>query len=102
MEQAEGLLRWREYDEAERLAGEVKKLGIEYSPFEPKPEQLLQRIDNAKRAGISLDDIKRMGGWKSITMVSRYCGDGNEEEQRANVARMDSFLAADRAQTGAK
>ena len=57
MEQAEGLLRWRDYDEAERLAGEVQRLGIEYSPFEPKPEQLLGRIDAAKRAaGLPVTD----------------------------------------------
>jgi integrase len=57
---------------------------------------------NAKRAGLSLDEIKRLGGWKSLAMVLRYCGDGNEDEQRAGIARMDSFLAADKARTGAK
>ena len=57
MEEAEGLSRWHEYDEAERLVGEVQKLGIEYSPFEAKPEQLLSRIDSAKRtAGLPITD----------------------------------------------
>jgi len=49
-EQAEGLLRWREFDEAQRLAGEVQKLDVHYGPLDSKPDQLLERIAAAKRA----------------------------------------------------
>ncbi|HZZ30306.1 MAG TPA: hypothetical protein VFE46_20070 [Pirellulales bacterium] len=53
MEQAEGLLRWHEYDEAKRLALEVQRLAINYTPFEPRPEQLLDRISTGMHtAGI--------------------------------------------------
>ena len=51
MEQAEGLLRWRDYGEAQRLAVEVQSLGISYGPFEAKPEQLLSQIAAAKLRG---------------------------------------------------
>jgi len=49
MEEAEGLIRWREYNEAERLARDTQRLGINYSPFEPKPDQLLGRIAEARQ-----------------------------------------------------
>ena len=49
MEQAEGLLRWREFDEAERLALEAKKLPVQYNPIETRPDSLLQRIAGERR-----------------------------------------------------
>ena len=49
-EQAEGLLRWHEFNEAQRLAGEVQRLDVRYGPLEQKPEQLLERIAAAQRA----------------------------------------------------
>ncbi|HWA99913.1 MAG TPA: hypothetical protein VG713_15550 [Pirellulales bacterium] len=49
MQQSEELLRWREFDEAERLAGEAKRHGIGYTPFESNPETLLKRIGDARR-----------------------------------------------------
>ena len=41
MEQADGLLRWNEYDEAERLARRAAALRIVYGPFEQKPQELI-------------------------------------------------------------
>ena len=49
MEQSEGLLLWREFDEAERLALEAKKLPVQYNPIETRPETLLQRIASEQR-----------------------------------------------------
>lgn len=55
LEQAEALVRWNELDEAERLATEASRLRVVYSPYEPRPEQLLEHIANlrqqARRAG---------------------------------------------------
>ncbi|NUQ62341.1 MAG: hypothetical protein HUU20_07625 [Pirellulales bacterium] len=53
MEQAEGLLRWRELDEAERLATEAARQPVTYSPFESKPQDLLGRIAAARSQGRS-------------------------------------------------
>lgn len=50
-EQAEALLAWRKYDEAERLAGDAIRLGVEFAPFENDPRKLLQRIVTARRDG---------------------------------------------------
>ena len=49
MEQADGLLRWGEQDEAERLAGRAASLQLTYNPFEQKPQDLLQRIAAMRR-----------------------------------------------------
>ncbi|HEY2881766.1 MAG TPA: hypothetical protein VGJ15_05020, partial [Pirellulales bacterium] len=57
MEEAEGLVRWHEYDEAQRLTEDVQRLSISYSPFEAKPEQLLSRIAEAKRAAGMLNEV---------------------------------------------
>jgi general secretion pathway protein D len=62
MEQAEGLLRWREFDEAERLTLEAKKLPVQYNPIETRPDSLLQRIASERRqigpgAGTSRVDL---------------------------------------------
>jgi general secretion pathway protein D len=49
MQQAEDLLRWRDFDEAERLAVEAKRRGISYTPFENSPDNLLKRIAEARK-----------------------------------------------------
>ena len=50
MDQADGLVRWGEHDEAERLAGRAASMRIVYGPFEQKPQDLLQRIAAAAPA----------------------------------------------------
>ena len=50
-EEAEALLRWHDYDEAQRLAVEVERLGVHYAAMENKPQQLMERIAAARRAG---------------------------------------------------
>jgi general secretion pathway protein D len=49
MQQAEDLLRWREFDEAERLVSEAQRLGLNYGPFESSPEMLLKRIAESRQ-----------------------------------------------------
>jgi len=51
MEQADGLARWGELDEAERLARRAAMMPVTYGPFEQKPQELLERISAARRAG---------------------------------------------------
>ena len=50
MDQSEGLLRWREYDEAERVANAAGGQRVAYGPFEATPAKLLDRIATARRA----------------------------------------------------
>ncbi len=49
LDQAQQLMRWRDYDEAERLVTHAKGLRVNYGQFEAKPEALLERIAEAKR-----------------------------------------------------
>jgi general secretion pathway protein D len=49
MQQAEELLRWRDFDEAERLVNEAKRMGLNYGPFEAQPDSLLARISDGRR-----------------------------------------------------
>jgi general secretion pathway protein D len=51
MEESEGLLRWREFDEAERLAMEAKKVPVQYNPIETRPDSLLERIASERHQG---------------------------------------------------
>jgi general secretion pathway protein D len=51
MEQAQALLRSRDYDEAERLAVQASRQQLAFGPLEAKPEDLLAQILAARRQG---------------------------------------------------
>ena len=53
MEQAEALLHWNDFDEAERLVQDVVGLRVELGPFDAQPAGLLERIAAARRAPTS-------------------------------------------------
>jgi general secretion pathway protein D len=50
IDQANQLLRWQDFDEAERLANDALKLRVNYGPFEAKPTSLLDRIAEERKA----------------------------------------------------
>ncbi|HVA51247.1 MAG TPA: hypothetical protein VNH11_33205 [Pirellulales bacterium] len=51
LEQAEGLLAWHEFDEAQRLVENARRLKVVYGPADATPELLLERIAAARRGG---------------------------------------------------
>ena len=51
LEQAEGLLRRGDFDEAERMANQAARQQVAFGPMDAKPENLLQRIVAARRQG---------------------------------------------------
>jgi general secretion pathway protein D len=51
LEQADGLLRRGDCDEAERLANEAIRQGVTFSPLELAPDTLLQRVAAVRRQG---------------------------------------------------
>ena len=67
-EQAEGLLRWHDFNEAQRLAGEVQRLDVRYGPLEAKPEQLLERIAAAQRAASGITPVGPVAGAAPTTL----------------------------------
>jgi general secretion pathway protein D len=104
MEEAESLIRWREYNEAERLARDTQRLGISYSPFEAKPEQLLGRIAEARQAAgpasgnnplaAGLSDKQRASDLARQARLAMAQGDLAAAEQ---MARQGETLAPDTA-----
>ncbi len=49
LEQADGLLRWGDLNEAERLAQHAVQQGVSFSPFELRPETILDRVAEERR-----------------------------------------------------
>lgn len=44
LDQSEGLLRWHDYDEAERLAMEAGRMNVPFNVYESNPQSLLEKI----------------------------------------------------------
>jgi general secretion pathway protein D len=49
LSQAESLLMWKEFEDAERLANDASHLPIAYGPFDANPQDLLNRVTAARR-----------------------------------------------------
>ncbi len=49
MDQAQQLMRWRDFDEADRLVQHAQGMKANYGPFDVKPEALSERIAAARR-----------------------------------------------------
>ena len=47
LSQAESLLLWKEFDDAERLANDASHLPVAYGPFDANPQDLLNRVGGA-------------------------------------------------------
>ncbi|MFC1596933.1 hypothetical protein ACFL5Q_03200 [Planctomycetota bacterium] len=63
MEQAEGLLHYRDCDRAEHLATLAARQGVNFGPYQANPADLLRRIAAARREGrISLSTANTPGG----------------------------------------
>ncbi len=62
MEEAGGLMMWREFDEAERLNGMARQMPVQYSPVEMRPEMLAQRIAAARQGGGAPQVLHVSGG----------------------------------------
>ncbi len=56
MEQAEQLMRYKEYEEAERLAMDASRLKANYGPFDAKPEGLISKINAERKALNAVED----------------------------------------------
>ncbi|MDI9443062.1 MAG: hypothetical protein QM844_02720, partial [Planctomycetota bacterium] len=48
LEQAEGLLRWHDYGEAERLAQAAARMRVAFNAYEMNPQLMLQRIETVR------------------------------------------------------
>ncbi len=87
MEQAEALLHWRDYDEAERLAQDVSRLGVDFGPYDAHPQRLLDRIAADRRGGAASQPAG----------VARTATPAGSEAAQLAKARAVELLAASRA-----
>lgn len=97
MDQSDGLLRWRELDEAERLATVAAQQQVVYSPYETKPRDLLDRIAAARKqrsaaptseaAGVSLAARQRASELLRAARVALGSNDLRQAEQLALQAQ---------------
>ncbi|MHC4406360.1 MAG: ATP-binding protein, partial [Planctomycetota bacterium] len=69
MEQAEGLLRYNDYEKAESLANLAAGQGVRFGSFQPNPGDLLKRIAEARR-GATTGAPSRPGGLSSPASMS--------------------------------
>ncbi|HEY5312777.1 MAG TPA: hypothetical protein VIK18_09665, partial [Pirellulales bacterium] len=98
MQQAEELLRWRDFDEAERLVTEAKQLGLNYGPFESNPEVLLGRIAEGRKhaAPVRVEPLPPLGATAPAAVAAQPAG---AEAAPGGVAPGDAALAARKAKT---
>lgn len=87
MQQCEALMNWGEFDEADRLASDAERLGVNYGPFDVKPASLRQRIAAAR---------SQRGGEASQIEPLPPVGDDSAPlaEQAAPAASLDAATAA--------
>jgi general secretion pathway protein D len=57
LEQADAMLRWRQYDEAENLANTAASLPIQYLPFEANPKDVLARVAAERQGGVRFGPV---------------------------------------------
>lgn len=88
LQQGEALMNWGDFDEAERLAADAKRLNVNYGPFDVKPDSLLQRIAAARG--------QRGGGEPSQIEPLPPVGDNSAPlaEQAGPAAPLDGATAA--------
>ena len=94
MEEAEGLLRWREYDEAERLTTDAQKINVQYNAIETRPDMLLQRIAAERRSGghspadeSRLDMVSAGGAGSPLAPLGNTSASPGNKPQAAELTR---------------
>jgi general secretion pathway protein D len=89
MEQAEALMRWQDYDTAEKLANTAAQLGVKFNPYESRPQALLTQIAGLRRqsrGGQRSDDGVRLAGGEDVIPAG-----GGTSDRRATRAGYDSL-----------
>jgi len=89
MEQAEWLIKWQAFDEAERLAGEAGRLDVAYNPFETTPNTLLTKIAAMRKSSSEPARFDTSGpagsGAPSITRLPEAGNTPQQSEMKPTV-----------------
>ncbi len=112
LDQADALLRWQDFGEAERLATEAARLRVNYSPYERRPEMILDQIAAARRQARSAQGMAASaarGASGVVPAAGEYVAPatGSDFDRRATSAVYDpstdrtrNILAADQQPSG--
>ncbi|MBI2823352.1 MAG: hypothetical protein HYX69_01530 [Planctomycetia bacterium] len=100
MEQAEGLLLWREFDEAERLAEDAKRLPVSFNLFDSKPDDLLSRIAASRRQAGRFRDNRVMPATFDEPSPGQAAASASADSG-AEKAKVTALVAAARARLNA-
>ncbi len=86
MQQAEALLKWKEFDEAERLCTDAKRLALSYNPFETNPDTLLDKIAQAKAGTRKIERLPPVDGGRPA--MDRYAESSASSSDKAEVLKL--------------
>jgi general secretion pathway protein D len=105
LEQAEGLLAWHDFDEAERLVNTATRLNVVYGPADARPDMLRERIAAARRGGASrvepLPPVDRMSSQATGNRAAPAGAEAQKEQVLKLVAQARAAMESgdlDRAQ----
>lgn len=94
MEQADGLLRWQQLDEAERLTNDAQNLGVSYGPFETTPAQLQQRIAQQRRQPAATSGTASVAGASQPVQEPAAGANGASPAKQQALALVEQARAA--------
>lgn len=89
MDQAEGLLRYRDYDKAEYLARLAAGQRVNFTPYEPSPQQLLERIAQERRPAPAAYPTAGASSASPPSMAAKQHAAGLLKQARAALAAGD-------------
>jgi general secretion pathway protein D len=89
IEEGKGLLAWREFDDAERLANDAQSMAVQYNPVEPHPETLLQQIAAQRRGQGNNNGIGAPAEIRPETISGALApvGTGDDKPRAAELTR---------------
>ena len=90
MQQAEALMNWGDFDEAERLTNDAKRLPVNYGPFDAQPDTMLQRIAAARRPAQG----QQVEALPPVTVGAVETGPTNRDRHLQLVGQARQALAA--------
>jgi general secretion pathway protein D len=93
VDQAQALLRWKQYDEAERLAEDAARLSGRSPEMQARPKQLLTRIAHERRANGQNPGIAgNQGGASAKARAVRLAAEARQAMARGEIERAEGLV----------
>jgi len=93
VDQAQALLRWKQYDEAERLAEDAAQLSSRSPEMQARPKQLLTRIAHERRAtGQNAGIAGNAGGASAKARAMRLAAEARQALAQGEIERAEGLV----------